>query len=597
MFVERPILSKEEIKARRKALEKRFSPWRRQTIGDWFDDRVAEFSEREFIFTPPRSYSYKETQEIVNNLAKGLLQLGVERREHVAYILANYPELLFLRFALAKIGAVAVGINTYSGMEELRYLLKQSDTVHLVTMDRFARLDYVGMLNELCPEIGKVKKGEPISSKEFPLLRHVVTVSPTKETYQGTVDFYSLVELGKEVPDEKLTQVQAASRYPDEVCEILYASAATGRPMAALLRHDAFLRTGYGHAYSRPFQNGRRIFTPLPLNHVFAYAEAMIAGMDVGGTLVLQPSFTLPEAYQIIEKSRAYDILCVPTMIIAFLNHPDKENYDLSSLEGAVVAAAPTPVPVWERVVKELGLTELSTGYGQTETHGGTCLSDPEASMDMLAHRVGKVKLGGAAALPELHGSFCEYKVIDPVTGVDLPEGAEGELACRGATITRGYYGSPEINVKTFDKDGWMRTGDLGVIYDDGYIELIGRSKEIYIRGGELVAPQEVENYISSHPKVNQVYIVGIPDERYGEVGLAYIELKDGEACSRQEIVNFCKRQISRFKVPAYVKFISGPELPLTATGKVQKFKLRERGITELGLEELKTKYESIRKV
>ena len=227
MAFERSTLSKEEIKVRREALEKRFSPWKRQTIGDWFDERVAEFSERELIFTLQKSYSYKETQEIVNNLAKGLLKLGIERREHVAYIMANYPELLFLRFALAKIGTVAVGINIRSGLEELRYFLRQSDIAHVVTMDRFARLDYVQMLKELCPGVAKVKEGESIKSEEFPLLRHVITFSPEGESYQGTVDFYSLVKAGREIPDEKLVQAQAASHYPDEVCEILYTSATT----------------------------------------------------------------------------------------------------------------------------------------------------------------------------------------------------------------------------------------------------------------------------------------------------------------------------------------------------------------------------------
>jgi fatty-acyl-CoA synthase len=591
------MLSEEEVKVRREALEKRFSPWKRQTIGDWFDERVAEFSERELIFTLKKSYSYKETQEIVDNLAKGLLKLGVKRREHVAYIMANYPELLFLRFALAKIGAVAVGINFRAGLEELRYFLKQTDIAYLVTMDCFARLNYIDMLKELCPEISKTKVGEAIKSEAFPLLRQVITFSPNGESYSGTIDFYSLVRAGQEVPDERLAQVQAASRYPDEVCEILYTSATTGYPMAALLWHDGFLRTGYGHAYGRPNQDGRRIFVPIPLNHVFAYAEAMVAGMDVGGSLILQPSFALPEAYELIEKGRAYDMVCVPTIMIALLSHPDREKYDLSSLKGVVVAAAPAPVPLWERVIRELGLVELSTGYGQTETHGGTCVSAPDATIDTLAHRVGWVKPGGVAALSEFHGTFCEYKVIDPVTGKDLPQGAEGELACRGATITRGYYNNPEANARTFDKDGWMRTGDLGVIHQDGYIELTGRSKELYIRGGELIAPREVENYISQYPKVNQVYIVGVPDARMGEVGIAYIELKPGEICSKGEIVNFCKKGLARYKTPTYVEFISGTEFPLTATGKVQKFKLRERAIKELELEEVSAKYEVIRKV
>ena len=597
MPVERPMLSREEVAARRRAAEERFSPWKKQTLGDWFDERVAEFGERELIFTLQRSYSYRETQELVNNLARGLLKLGIKRREHVAYILANYPEALFLRFALAKIGAVAVGIHIRSGVEEIRYFLKHAEVACLVTMDRFARIDYIDRLKELCPELSQVKGGEALRSAEFPSLRYVVTVSQEGEKHPGTVDFYSLVAEGREVPGRKLEQAQAASRHPDEVCELLYSSSSLGRPIASPLWHDGFLRAGYGHIYSRPSQDGRRIFAPVPLSHVFGYAEALIAGMDVGGALVLEPSFALPEAYELIEKGRAYDMMCVPMMMLGLLYHPDREKYDLSSLKGVVVAGAPAPVPLWEKTVAELGLIELATGYGQTETHGGTCYSAPDASIDTLAHRIGRVKLGGAASLPEFHGSFCQYKVIDPASGRDVPQGEEGELACRGATIIRGYYNSPEADARMFDKEGWMRTGDRGIIHDDGYIELTGRVKEIYILAGENVAPREVEDYISRYPKVKQVHIVGVPDARLGEIGLAYVELKRGESCTEREIIDFCKKGIARYKVPRYVKFVADHDFSVNTAGEVEKSKLRERGIKELAREGIAAEYESMRKV
>ena len=596
MSLERLMLSKEEVAERRRVAEKRFSPWRKQTLGDWFDERVAEFGERELIFTLQKSYSYRETQEIVNNLARGLLKLGIKRGERAAYILANYPEAIFLRFALAKIGAVAVGIHIRSGIEEIRYFLKHAGVACLVTMDYFSRIDYVERLKELCPELSRLKGGKVLESPEFPLLRYVVTLSQAGKKYPGTVDFYSLVEEGKKVPERKLEQAQAVSRHPDEVCELLYSSSSLGRPLASPLWHDGFLRAGYGHVYSRPSQDGRRIFTPAPLSHVFSYAEALIAGMDVGGALVLQPSFALPEAYELIEKGRAYDMMCVPAMMLGLLYHPDREKYDLSSLKGVVIAGAPAPVPLWEKTVAELGLIELTTGYGQTETHGGTCYSAPDASLDTLAHRIGRVKLGGAASLPEFHGSFCEYKVIDPTSGRDVPQGEEGELACRGATIIPGYYNAPEANARMF-KEGWMRTGDRGIIHDDGYIELTGRVKEIYIIAGENVAPREVEDYIRCYPRVKQVSVVGVPDARLGEIGLAYVELKRGESCTEREIIDFCKKGIARYKVPRYVKFVADHEFPLTAGGEVEKSRLRERGIKELGREGIAADYESMRKV
>jgi fatty-acyl-CoA synthase len=315
--------------------------------------------------------------------------------------------------------------------------------------------------------------------------------------------------------------------------------------------------------------------------------------------------FKLPDAFEVIEKGRVWNFPCVPTMMVSALDHPDRKKYDLSSLKAVQIAASPAPVELWRRVVEAFNLDDVVTGYGQTETAGGCTITPPDLPLELLPICVGETRMGGITAShrPYYKGRVVEYKIVNPITGEDLPEGSEGELACRGPVVMRNYCKNWEETTKLIDKDGWLRSGDLGRIENvatthgdiSAEIQLTGRTKELYIMGGENVAPLEVEYAISKHPKVRQVYICGVPDLKMSEVGAAYIQLMTDVECTEKEIIDFCKDRIASFKIPKYIKFVDASEIPLTLSGKVQKFKLRERAIKEYGLEEASKQFESMK--
>lgn len=284
------------------------------------------------------------------------------------------------------------------------------------------------------------------------------------------------------------------------------------------------LRSAFASCLTRAVEDGRRIYFPLPLYHIFAIELGFLVVTFVGGAIVPHVQFTPHDALELMEKSRANDFLCVPSILLAVLNHPDLKKYDLSSLRATMCAATPAPVPLWQRAVDELGLQELCTGYGMTEVSGASTLTSPGDPVEIMATRVGRIVVSNSSGLPEFGNRNIQYKVVDPFTGADLPPGTEGEWVCRGNMVTRGYYKRPQENADLIDKDGWLRTGDLGIIHPDGLFQITGRSKEIYKISGENVSPKEVEEVISTHPKVNQVYVLGVPDRNMGEVGVAFIE-------------------------------------------------------------------------
>ncbi len=565
-----------EIRQRVERLLAEYPVWPRRTIADHFDLAAKRYADRPFILTENREYSYGEVQQLAERLAGGLLKLGVKPREHVALLMGNYPEFIIILIALAKIGAVCVPINTMLREQELEFLLRDSDSVVLIVNDRLGKTDFIDILSRVLPGFGeqKLKEGRPFDG--FPHLRHVVVFSPEGREYPGTLSLPTLYEMGDGFPAAERQRVQRATAYPDETCYIMYTSGTTAMPKGALLTHDMLLRGTYASCLARAHQEGRRIYFPLPLYHIFAIEQGFLAVTFVGGAIIPHLQFTPQSALSLIQQHRAHDILCVPSIMLAILNCPELSNYDLSSLSAVLCAAAPAPLPLWQRAKEELGLTELGTGYGMTEVAGASALTWPGDDLEILTTRVGRLMYGGASGLPEFGGRNIEYKTVDPFTGRDLPPGTEGELVCRGNIVTRGYYKRPKENSELIDKDGWLRTGDLGIVHPDGLIQLTGRSKEMYKTSGENVVPKEIEEYISTHPKVNQVHVVGIPHKVMGDVGAAFIELKPGETCDRKEIIDFCRKGLAKFKVPRYVFFVSAEELPFTSTGKVQKFKLVE---------------------
>ncbi|MFZ3124642.1 MAG: AMP-binding protein [Acidovorax sp.] len=566
---------------RRQALAQRIPVWTRLTVGDWFDRLATEFAEREHIVTLERRYTYAQSHRLVDRLAKSLIQLGVKRREHVAMLFPTVAEMAFLQLALAKIGAVSVPLNERLGAVELEYQLRQSDSVYLIAMDKCADRNYVEKISAVLPEMRDAPGAW--RAERVPALRGVVIESPSGARHAGSLDWEDFLRLGESVSDEALRERQRASHYPDEVVLICYTSGTTGSPKGVMMTHDMLMRSAYSAAFSQGLVDGERLASPLPLHHIFGYVEGLLATLFVGGAYIPQALFDAGEFLRLLAASKATRIASVPTMAIALLTHPDLKKHDLSALRSMMNAAAATPLWVWEALQRDMGISEVNTGWGMTELAAAAMYTPFGASLQVITDTVGLEKPGGVAGLEEFSGALVQFKLIDPATKEDLPpEVAEGELAVRGNIVTRGYYNKPVETGEAIDKDGWLRTGDVFRRRDDGFYEITGRAKDLYKIGGEQVAPKEIEEIICSHEAVNQVYICGVPDERMGEVGAAFVQFKAGQNCTQDELVAFVESRVARFKIPKY--WVFDEAFPMTATGKVQKFMLRQMAIEKFGL-------------
>ena len=563
-----------EIGERVEKLLANYRVWRRWTLGNFFDEVAEKYADRPYILTEDRAYSYGETRRIADTLARGYQQMGVRPRDHVALLMGNLPEFVFNLLALVKIGAVTITINTQLRERELEFILRDSDAVLLVANDKLGKNDYTKILGAFLHSVDFGETPDKGGYEGFPYLKNIVIFSPEGREYPNTLAMNQVLEWGKQAGDSKRGYVQKQTAYPDESCLIMYTSGTTAIPKGAVLTHDMLLRGSYASALARGYQDGRRIYFPLPLYHIFAIEQAFAAVLFVGGCMITHTQFTPQGALALIEKHKAYEMLGVPSIMMALLNCPERKQYDLSSLKAAMIAAAPAPIPLWNRAAEEMGLTETCTGYGMTEVAGAGTIAKPGDSPENLSTRVGRELFGGSAGMEEFGGKVIQYKTVDPITGRDLKPGTEGEFACRGPIVIRGYYKRPQENADLIDKDGWLRTGDLGIIHPDGQFQLTGRSKEIYRAFGENVMPKEVEEHISTHPKVSQVYVVGVDDRIAGNIGAAFIEPKPNETINREEIIKHCRNGLAKFKVPRYIFSVKVEELPFTATGKVQKFKL-----------------------
>jgi fatty-acyl-CoA synthase len=489
--------------------------------------------------------------------------------------MANYAEFVPLKFAISRAGAIAIPFNYLYRTDELRYVLEQSDANVLITMTGFATLDHLAMLDEIVPGWEDRGLGAEPAGGTLPELREVLTLATDGRSRDGVRTVSDLAELGSAHTG---ASDAVASVAPDSVADILYTSGTTGSPKGVLITHDASQRTGYASALTRAMEDGRRILFSLPCYHMFGYVEGLMAALMVGGAVVLQTAFDAGRYLEGIERHRATDILCVPTMTVALLEHPDVHTRDLSSLRAILSGAAPAPVWLWEKVRDTLGVAEIVTGYGMTEQGGAMTLSLPEDPLERLSETVGRVKLAGVAGLPEsagdVAGDLTEFRTIDVLSGEPLPPGAEGELTARGPTNMIGFYAKPDETALALDPSGWVHSGDLGYVSEDHYIVLTGRSKELYKSGGELVMPKEVEEVLSQHPAISQAYAVGVADDRWGEIGVACVVARPGIDVTAEELIELCRARLARFKVPRRVVFLAAEDLPTTPTGKVQKFRL-----------------------
>ncbi|MGH3446432.1 MAG: class I adenylate-forming enzyme family protein [Nocardioidaceae bacterium] len=568
------------VQQRRAALDNRHRPWRAMTLTQVLDGVAAEHPDRPFVIGEDEAFTYSQMSQWSARIARGLVEHGIKPRDHVATVLPNGPETIAVRFAIARAGAIAVPISFQLRAQELAYILMQSHASTLITMEGFRDIDALDALDRIAPDWER-----PGGASSLPDLDLVVTVPPygADSRRPGELTLTDLEHGPDSALDAKLSR-RGAVVDPRDTATIFYTSGTTGQPKGVISTHDMELRSAYGSAYTRGFEDGRRILFALPLHHVFAYIEGLLASMFVAGSVVVQSAFDPKASLEAIERHQVGEALFVPTMSLAVIDAAGKTTYDLSSLHSVMSAAQSAPARLWHALGDVLGLEQLVTAYGMTETSAATTFTLPGGSVDNLAETVGRPKMGGVAGDPALGGDLAQYKAVDPLTNADLVPGQEGELVARGPIVGRGYFGKADETVSAMLPGGWLRSGDVGYVRDDGFLVLTGRSKELYKCGAELVMPTEVEGRLTSRADVGQAYVVGVPDEQMGEVGCAWIVPAEDAQPRAEDLITYCRSELARFKVPAYILFTSAEELPLTSSGKVRKFKLAERAADELGL-------------
>jgi fatty-acyl-CoA synthase len=555
------------VSERRAALERQHAPWHTKTLDEFLDEAAARYPDRPFVVTDDRTYTYGEVQAWSYRLARGLRLSGVQPGDHVALVMANYPEFVALKFAVARAGAVAVPINFLNRRDELAYVLGQSDAKLVVTMDRFRGFDYLSALDEIAP--GWEQSG---GGTRLPMLERVVVFPAEGTTRIAATSLADLEDRGRDAVD-----VMLGGASPSSPSDVLYTSGTTGNPKGVILTHDMLLRTAYASVYTRAFEDGRSILFSLPLYHVYGYVEGLLAVPFVGGSAIIQLGFDAKATLAGIERHRASDALFVPTMTLDVLDAGRDGAYDLSSLTAVFSSGGQSPQRIWSEILDVLAPEELVTGYGMSETTASQTCTLPDGPFERLLDSNGRMKDAGAAGDPEIGGRVAVYRAVDSETGREVPPGTVGELFVRGPAVTCGYYKKPDETSEAFDADGWLRTGDLGTLDDEGYLLLVGRKKDCYRCGGEQVVPKEIEDVLTAHPAVAQAHVVPLPDERMGEVGVAWVVFKDGAFASSQELIDHCVQRLARFKVPRHVLPITTSELPTTPSGRPKKFLLAER--------------------
>ncbi len=544
------------------------------TIGQALAETARRYGEREAMVFPQldRRWTWRQFADDVDAAARGLLSLGIKTGEHVALWATNVPQWVLLQFATARIGAVLVNINPAYRPFELQYVLGQSDAVALFLVDQFKTSNYFAMLAEVCPEIGSAEAGR-VNSPRYPKLRNIVAIQGQPPA--GLLLWDELVRLGQQAAASELDRI-AATLQPDQPINIQYTSGTTGFPKAAMLSHRNLLLNAYHVGGCQRFTEQDRLCIPVPFYHCFGCVLGTLACAVYGTTMIVPAEyFQATPTLDAIEKERATALYGVPTMYIAQLQDPSLPGRKITSLRTGIMSGAPCPIEVMRQVIDKLGPNELTIAYGQTEASPVITQTRTEDPLELRVETVGR-------PLPDV-----EVKIVDPATGEDLPDNQQGELCTRGHVVMLGYYKNPEATAAAIDRDGWLHTGDLAICLPNGYYKITGRLKDMVIRGGENVYPREIEEFLFTHPAVEQAAVVGVPDAKYGEELCAWIKLKAGCTCSLDEIRAFCKAQLAHYKVPKYVKFVEA--FPQTVTGKIQKFKMRDAMKEELGLTEQKT--------
>ncbi len=537
------------------------------TIGDLFDQTASRFPDNEALVARHQGirWTYSELYQQVENCARALMAIGAEKGQRIGIWSPNNAQWCIAQFATAKIGAILVNINPAYRLHELEYALNQSECSIIIAADSFKSSNYSQMLYELAPELKSCQPGK-LKAEMLPNLNTVITL--TDEPREGMLSWNQLISCADDIDHAALATRQASLQF-DEAINIQYTSGTTGFPKGATLSHHNILNNGFFVAESQGFTDQDRLVIPVPLYHCFGMVMGNLGCVTHGATMIYpDEAFEPGNVLKVVAEERATALYGVPTMFIAQLEHPDFASYDLSSLRTGIMAGATCPTEVMKQVIEKMHMSQVQIAYGMTET---SPVSTQTGANDPIEKRVSTV----GRTQPHL-----ESKIIN-ADGQTVPRGEIGELCTRGYSVMLGYWNNDEATKKSI-RQGWMHTEDLATMDEDGYIAIVGRSKDMVIRGGENVYPREIEEFLYTHPAISDVQVTGVPDPRFGEELVAWVILKEGESLSEEEIKAFCKGKISHFKVPRYIKFTDA--FPMTVTGKIQKFKMREVSIEELGL-------------
>jgi fatty-acyl-CoA synthase len=541
----------DSIEERRQAIASRHPVWEEMSLNAYLQRSLEHFADEPLIITDQETVDYATIFKQSERLAAGLSGLGISRGDRVGLLMANYPITVSLMFAIWRVGAVAVAINTLYGAKELDHVVHEAGCNLIISMAGFGSRQYDA---ELDVQLPGWRTG---NCADLPELRGGLVYDADSPD-----QFLSALPSG-DLPKEGAS--------PHDPAVIMFTSGTTGAPKGVVQTHDNLLRAAYAGAYHQAFETGRRAVFSLPLYHGFGLVVGLLSGMIVGGSIVPLLRFNADALLSATERHRATYLMGVPTMTIAMMERAKIKDYDLSSLTAVHNAAAPTPSWVWKEIQDTFGCDEIFTSYGQTEATATIVCTLPGDPIKTVSETQGCIVQAGVAGIPEQDGRICEFKTIDPVTGKDLPYGQAGELCTRGPMNSLGYFRRPEETDKIFLPGGWLRTGDLGQFQDDGNLFLTGRSKDLYKSRGELVSPKELEQLVTTHPAITQAFFIGMPDDRWGECGCAWIVRAEGHDLAEEDIVSWLKPQIPGYKLPRDIWFIKDEDLPKTGTGKVQK--------------------------
>jgi fatty-acyl-CoA synthase len=523
-----------------------------ETIGANLDRNAAAHPDREALVDVPsgRRWTYAQFAADVDTLALGLLELGVDKGDRIGLWSPNCPEWTLVQFATAKIGAIVVNINPAYRSHELAYVLNQSGCRLLVSATEFKTSSYVDMIDSVSDELTSLEG----------------------TIYLGSPQWDTLSERGDSTPTHRLHDREATLSFDDPI-NIQYTSGTTGFPKGATLSHHNILNNGFFVGELCGYTEADRVCIPVPFYHCFGMVMGNLGAVTHGACMVIPaPSFEAAATLTAVQDEKCTSLYGVPTMFIAELALPDFASYDLSSLRTGIMAGSPCPVEVMKRVVNDMGCAEVTICYGMTETSPVSTQTRVDDDLERRVSTVGTVH------------PHVEVKVVDPDTGLTVPHGTAGEFCTRGYSVMLGYWNEPDKTAEAIDAAGWMHTGDLATMDDEGYLNIVGRIKDMVIRGGENIYPREIEEFLYSHPAVGDVQVVGVPDERYGEELCAWVRLKDDTTCDEDELRAFCKASLAHYKVPRYVVFVD--DFPMTVTGKIQKYKMREATVERLGLQQ-----------